>query len=238
MAVRNYTFYLCRCIPNDKVYVGITCQPFEVRRSEHLKGLATNDAYSRNWMDDWRTFGADAFEWHVLEKEWCTTSEALRKEAGYIDQFNAEQQNFGYNGGCEEHLREFYVEPDPTEFLSVRQLRPLLRQGLVMYHDFPPAGVQLLPGGWLGQVVSIRQAVDAFDRVLQMEYLHDDGKIEEWEVDPAGDILRCGRTGVRVLARLLTDDERTRWTKLVERAKQANHRTPFPGRKPRSNNQR
>jgi predicted GIY-YIG superfamily endonuclease len=224
-----FTFYLCRCKANGKVYVGITCRSFETRKTEHIKCLETRDAYSKAWTDDWLSYGPDTFEWQILHRERCTGTDARRREREYILKYNAEDLTFGYNGGCVQHIRDCYVEPDASSFLSAKELRRVLREGLIMYHDYRPSGARIEPGGWLGKVVSVQRFLpESDDLTVAMEYLHSDGMTEEWLIELVANKLRCALTRTRVLARLATDEEIVRWSDLERIAKAANRRAPFP----------
>jgi len=73
---------------NDKVYIGQTTQPFEVRRAQHYYGH--NGYYFGNALKKYD------FDWEVLKE--CKTIDELNKmEEYFIEKYKSTIKEFGYN---------------------------------------------------------------------------------------------------------------------------------------------
>ena len=87
--------YLIRCLPTAKVYVGKS-QHIPRRWAKHcaalIKGVHTNPYLQRAW----NKYGADAFEFHVLE---CVETVELlgSSELKYVLEFRALDSAYGFN---------------------------------------------------------------------------------------------------------------------------------------------
>lgn len=81
--IRNQTgIYLIRCKSLDKIYIGSTTQNFRARFSNHCKFLLSNSLGNKELQNDYNTYGADNFEFEVLE----TCSENIvNREQYYIN---------------------------------------------------------------------------------------------------------------------------------------------------------
>lgn len=102
--------YCCKCLKNGKVYVGqsIDC---ETRWKGHISALNCGKK-SGKWQSDWNRFGADAFEWSILQiaelpPHYSNETEEMKKkligweldklEKFWISKLSATSKKLGYN---------------------------------------------------------------------------------------------------------------------------------------------
>jgi group I intron endonuclease len=86
--------YICKNKISNKVYIGITIRPLQIRQWEHTKELNNGDKGGL-WQEDFILFGKDSFIYSILEDN-VPLESILEKENQYILQFNSLYPN-GYN---------------------------------------------------------------------------------------------------------------------------------------------
>ncbi len=77
--------------PSNKIYIGITCETLESRKSKHLYTSKRTKTKFNNAINK---YGIHNFIWEILEHN-LTKSQAIEKEKYYINEFNS--YNSGYN---------------------------------------------------------------------------------------------------------------------------------------------
>ncbi len=87
--------YIIKNSVNNKVYIGQTIQPVEVRFKQHLKCLKSNrkQAISRAI----KKYGKDKFFYEILEK--CTIENLNEKEEYYINKYSSFSKGYNLNKG-------------------------------------------------------------------------------------------------------------------------------------------
>ena len=110
----NGIIYGVRCTANQKWYIGQTTRGIEKRRQEHLKAARNNNdhTYRCVFHAAIRKYGADSFEWAVLESDIHTYDELNEAEKYWIKEKNARVKDGGYNmnaggNGSPDHRKEF-----------------------------------------------------------------------------------------------------------------------------------
>lgn len=86
--------YLIRCLINGKVYVGESIY-IERRWSVHKHHLNFSTHKRKALQDDWNTFGANSFEFIILEK--TELSNLIERGQWYMDYFQCTKPDKGYN---------------------------------------------------------------------------------------------------------------------------------------------
>lgn len=74
--------YEIHCIPTGKSYIG-SAQCLRHRRTDHLHLLRHNKHHSVHLQRAWNLYGADAFEFRVLEL--CSIDQLMERERFYIE---------------------------------------------------------------------------------------------------------------------------------------------------------
>lgn len=89
----NYIIYKA-VSPNNKVYIGLTCNGLEFRKRQHNN----NSKYkSGRFQLAIRKYGINSFTWEILENN-CSRDEAVILEKYYIKQHDSFNRKNGYNG--------------------------------------------------------------------------------------------------------------------------------------------
>lgn len=79
---------------NGKIYVGLTTN-HKRRWNEHRAELNRNDHYNDHLQNSWNKYGADAFEFNILER--CEDNSLEDNERWWIDYFGSDNPSKGYN---------------------------------------------------------------------------------------------------------------------------------------------
>ena len=79
---------------NNKVYIGCSNNIY-YRWATHTNLLNRNEHYNKYLQDDWNNYGADNFEFSILER--CSDDEKFEIEKIYIDKYHSTNKNVGYN---------------------------------------------------------------------------------------------------------------------------------------------
>ncbi len=87
--------YLIRNRANGKVYVGSSCRDIARRWGVHVRQLIAGVHHSRHLQRAWYKYGAEAFDFSVLER--CQPSFCIRLEQKWLDHHKAADPEFGYN---------------------------------------------------------------------------------------------------------------------------------------------
>lgn len=85
--------YAIRNKLSGKMYIGQTTMNFGDRRDTHYSLLRNNKHHNHELQSDWNLYGADAFEFIVLEM--CNDSDLSELETRYIIYYN--NSNMAYN---------------------------------------------------------------------------------------------------------------------------------------------
>lgn len=86
--------YCIRNVKNDKVYVGESYD-IEARWRAHRGCLEQGSHYNEILQASWNKWGADSFEWEVLEL--CERELLRKREAHWMNEYNACDRRRGYN---------------------------------------------------------------------------------------------------------------------------------------------
>jgi len=93
---RNKTGVYCWLnAANGKRYIGSGAKCLQGRKEHHLNDLASNRHWNRHLQAAWNKYGADRFQFCVLE--YCESDLCLVREQYWIDHYQAADQRFGYN---------------------------------------------------------------------------------------------------------------------------------------------
>lgn len=120
--MNNYIVYKHIC-PNNKVYIGITCQKPE-RRWSNGKGYKT----SRYFYNAINKYGWDNIQHKILYKK-LTKEEAEQKEIELIKKYKSNNLKYGYNieyGGCHNGK----TSEETKKLISLHHKRPNLGKHL------------------------------------------------------------------------------------------------------------
>lgn len=85
--------YCIKNINNGKVYIGQSCN-IENRWKKHKSELNRNVHNNKHLQNAWNMYGADSFEFSVLEE--CKENEMDDLERKYISLYKATDRRFGY----------------------------------------------------------------------------------------------------------------------------------------------
>lgn len=96
--------YQIRDIINNKSYIGLSIN-IEKRWLQHKSALNRNKHCNQKLQNAWNKYGAENFEWNVLEQ--CEYQDCFNKEIEYIQYFNSFEDGYnsttGGDKGCSEH---------------------------------------------------------------------------------------------------------------------------------------
>ena len=113
----NYTVYLHRNLKNQKVYIGQTSQSVQ-KRWNNGKGYVS----SPHFYAAIQKYGWDNFE-HIILKEKLTAEEADYWEKYYINLYQSQQPEKGYNilSGGNEKLKEYWSDENNRKNQSLKR---------------------------------------------------------------------------------------------------------------------
>ena len=113
----NYTVYLHRNLKNQKVYIGQTSQSVQ-KRWNNGKGYVS----SPHFYAAIQKYGWDNFE-HIILKEKLTAEEADYQEKYYINLYQSQQPEKGYNilSGGNEKLKEYWSDENNRKNQSLKR---------------------------------------------------------------------------------------------------------------------
>ena len=104
---RRYCVYIHKCLINEKVYIGMTC---DVKNRWRCNGINYKPHDGKEWRSPFwnaiKKYGWDSFSHEILEEN-LTFKEACDKEKYYIQLYNSRDNNYGYNiaaGGNGGHI--------------------------------------------------------------------------------------------------------------------------------------
>ena len=80
-------------LDNGKIYIGKTCRPLNVRKSQHLRDSRKSMAYFHRAI---RKYGKDSFIWEEIYKS-DNEKELFKKEKEYIALYESNKHGVGYN---------------------------------------------------------------------------------------------------------------------------------------------
>jgi group I intron endonuclease len=87
--------YVIRCLVNGKYYIGSSIRLW-ARWCQHKTDLTRNCHYSRRLQNAWNKYGAEQFEWYVLEYV-DDPSKLDEIEKGHIAFYKSNEREFGFN---------------------------------------------------------------------------------------------------------------------------------------------
>lgn len=166
---RTSGIYQILCVPTGKVYIGSAVN-LRQRHRDHLSALRNNTHANRYLQRAWNKYGADAFEFSVLEMVEDKKSLLVREQA-WMDNIHCCDRNVGYNisptagslqgvvvseqrkkriGLANSKMFEGFIDPDGNEVSPIQNLTAFCREhGLLdqaMHEVY--RGVRVSYKGW------------------------------------------------------------------------------------------
>lgn len=89
--------YCIKNIESNKIYIGQTIRPFNLRFNEHKSRLRTNKHKNKHLQSAWNKYGKENFEFHQIEE--CLVEIIDLREKYWIEHFKQIQEV--YNLGCD-----------------------------------------------------------------------------------------------------------------------------------------
>lgn len=86
--------YKIRNLINNKIYIGSSIN-VSVRISQHKLQLKNKKHHNKYLQSSVNKYGIENFEYSILE--YCNENELLEREEYYINYYNSNNNNFGYN---------------------------------------------------------------------------------------------------------------------------------------------
>lgn len=127
----NIGIYQIVNLVNGKVYIGQTIERFQRRYWHHNWCLNSNKHFNKYLQNAWNKYGKDAFEFRVVHT--LQPNEDINEfEKYYIEQFNATNQQYGYNlqdGGQPEQLCRF-TTPESRKLVGEKNRQHMLGRKL------------------------------------------------------------------------------------------------------------
>lgn len=113
----NYTVYLHRNLKNQKVYIGQTCQSVQKRWNNGKGYISSPHFYAAIQKYGWNNFE------HIILKEKLNAEEADYWEKYYINLYQSQQSEKGYNilSGGNEKLKEYWSKESNRKNQSLKR---------------------------------------------------------------------------------------------------------------------
>ena len=114
----KYSVYAIMNRETKRMYIGCTCD-VQRRIGQHFDELAKHkkirysnvnkEPTGKEWQDDYDKYGADSFDFYVLETD-ISFSERMTRESCWIKTYHANDPAHGYNKACRKDDRVYEIK--------------------------------------------------------------------------------------------------------------------------------